>query len=672
LFHGISDTKGQRHEHEVQAMDIKNLIGKLKSELKLRHFDDTLAADTFRSIGGVYWKMMDTPSKVSYLRLQLKLVEDHPDADPHVGVMELPNGLTDDSFQQTVIGSSVQWVEQVSKFLSQAYLDAKWLNFPRSLLDDIEINKGHYTYEELIQSLAIYQNNVEVDGSRASRYNKDGTPKIVPISEEAKAISFAYYDQIAFGIEHIASLEPEEQHELIRQGVISSSNVGYPFFVSQSKENIFKLWRKFLNDFLHLNAFNDREFVTVEEIFSVVKFCINKKFHFPYALFYRTQVRKVRAVFGGHIVDKMIGALIHSAKEFGLTQDAVHKLNIHTTDEEYYYDHHGNLIGDKMTMLPGKGKLPYIAQLPWEILFKIIHDQLPPIGEELTSQEIRDKYDYNDLPEGDYLVNVVGEDFSKYDTTIIPEDLEWLRGHKKLGWLIGYILDDLINSDVWTGNLRVKDVYFKSGHPFTSNLGTDIHTQRQFAYAEQSDETHILTFTNLSDDSLEYTIGFDMIEFNKWLNDFGLQVKVEESFDYQRDRIGIFLKTLFGEVLKGGSLGILGEPQSKYLGICHSEREITPENVDRDVGVWNITGNIQVDMALSKLASLGPTGQSLIMVFLNLVKGTRFGRDLILAISEIDTSRVYKLYREDVAASLSDPAWLGNMPVLNLLVRESE
>jgi hypothetical protein len=599
------------------------------------------------------------------------MVEDHPDADPHVGVVKLANGLLDDSFQQTAIGSSVQWVEKVAKFLSDAYLDAKWVNFPRSLLDDIEKNKGHYTYEELVQSLSLYQNNPEVEGSRAARYDDEGKPLVLPLSKAGQEISFQYYDMIAYGIEKISSMSPEEQQEEIRSGVISSSNVGWPFFIQQSKDNIFKLWRKFVKDVLHINTFEDKEFVTVNEIFSIVKHCAKKKYHFPYLLFYRTQVNKVRAVFGGHILDKMIGALVHAAKQYGCTPEVAKQLNINVTDEEYFYDAHGNLIGDNIVSLPGRGKLPYIAQYSWEVLFKIIDDQLPPIGETLTSQEIKQKYNY-DLPEGEYVVDVIGEDFARYDTTIIAEDLEWLRKHKKLGWLIGYILDDLKFSEVWTGHLRVRDVYYKSGHPFTSNFGTDIHTQRQLGFEEAVEGVFILTFTNLSDDSVEFAIGFIMDKFNDWLSDYGLTVKVEESFSYQRDRIGIFLKTLFGEVLKGKISSIMGEPQSKYLGICHSEREITPENVDRDVGVWNITGDIQVDMTLSKLASLGPSGESLIMVFLNLVKGTRFGKNLILAISEIDTSRVYKLYREDVAASLSDPAWLGNMPVLNLLVREDE
>jgi hypothetical protein len=648
-------------------MDIRSFIGKLKDGLSKTKFDDSIANETYRTIGAQYWKMISTPSKLQYLRLQAKIMEDHPDADPHIGLEKLSNGTFDNSFQNTVIGSSTTWISRVSKYLSSAAKTCKWLNWPSALMNDIEINKGAYEYAKLLQSISLYQNNPDVDASRASRYDSNGEPKTVPLSQTAMKLSFSYYDLIAYGIEQLQKLDPEAQQEKIRQGIITSSNVGWPFFVQQSKDNVFKLWRKFLKDVLHINKFEDDEPVTVHEILSIVKYCAKKNFHFPYLAFYRTQVRKVRAVFGGHILDKLIGAIVHVAKEYGLTSEACEILGIKTHADEWDYDSAGQPISEYVTKIPTYGNLPFISQLPWEIQFKILQNELPPFDRKLSSDEIQRVYGQK-LPDGEYKVNVVGEDYSKFDTTIIIEDLDFLRKHKKLGWLLSYVLDDCQFSEVWTGSIRINDVIFKSGHPFTANFGTDVHLQRQFAYAESKDDVVILDVMNQSDDSAEVVINWDMEDHNKWLNEFGLSVKVEESFDYQRDKIGIYLKTLFGEVLDSEQLLIMGEPQSKYLGICHSEREITPENVDKEVGVWNITGEIQIDMCLSKLASLGPNGKPLIMEFLNLVKDTKFGSKVLMAIMNIDSSRVYKLYRIDVAASLSNPAWLGELEVRNLMV----
>jgi hypothetical protein len=653
-------------------MDIRNLIGKLKDGLSKNKFDDSLANESYAVLGGMYWKMLPTHGKMQFLRLQAKLQEDHPNADPHPGVVENDDGTLDNAFQNTIIGSSPRWVQRVStRYLNKAILEAKWLDWPATLINDIEVNKGAYTYAELLQSISLYQNNSDVDGSRASRYDNEGKPKTVPLSETAMKLSYAYYDLIAYGIECLQKLDPETQQEKIRQGIITASNAGWPFFSQQSKENVFKMWRKFLKDVLKMNFFQDKDPVTVHEVFSVVRYCAKKGYHFPYVAFYRTQVRKVRAVFGGHILDKMIGAIVHVAKEFGLSPEAVDKLGVKTTPDEYDFDSQGVQISEYVTKLPAYGKLPFISQLPWEIQFKILFDQLPEFDKLYTSGEIKEKYGY-EVPSGEYKINVVGEDYTKFDTTIIYEDLEFLSKHKKLGWLLGYILDDMRYSEVWTGSIRIRDVIFKSGHPFTANFGTDAHLQRQFAYAESNEDVHILDVMDQSDDSVEIVINWDMDDHDKWLNQYGLKVKVEESFDYQRDKVGIYLKTLFGRVMKGERNLIMGEPQSKYLGLAHSEREITPENVDREVGVWNITGEIQVDMVLSKFASFGPEGEPLIMEILELVKNTKFGMKLIMAIHHINPATQYKLYRVDVAASLSNPAWLGRMQVLNLMVREDK
>jgi hypothetical protein len=662
-----------RSQSEVQAMNIEELIGKNKDRLTRSGYDDSLAPGTFVSLGGQMWKRLRNSDKTQYLNLQDALTKDDTESDHRIGVVEAPDGQLDNSFQERLIGGVPQWIEKTAKYLTQAVKSAKFLDYPRTLVDDIEKSKSHYTYAELLQSLALYQNNEHVDKSRVSRYDKEGKAKVIPLSQTAKKLSYDYYDLMAYGIDIVSKMEPSKQHDILISGIVTSSNVGYPYFVQQSKDTFFKMWRRFLTEYLHLNMFKDVEFLTINEVISVTKYVHKNKLHFPYMLFYRTQTDKVRAVFGGHIVDKMLGALVHAGKTYGMTRENCERMKIATHNKDYDVDKNGELISENTKYFPTISDMPIIGQLPWEIMFKIIVDKLPP-REKVLSSFVKEKYKV-EVPEGEYIVDVIGEDFSRYDTTLIPEDLDFLRGHKKMGWLISFILDDMLYSEVWTGNLRVRDVYFKSGHPLTSELGTFAHLQRQFAYVEQYKKQfcQIIYACDLSDDSVWSIVtekGFDFEDFAKWLSQYGLKIKPDASFSYYSSGIGIFLRTLFGDVREGEDLCVMGEPMSKYLGLCHSERAITPENVDKEPGVWNITGDVQVDMGLSKLASLGPYGAPLVVETLELTKDTRFGQKCMLAIHGMKkANRRYKLYREDVAVGLSDPAWLADLAVLEQMVR---
>lgn len=652
-------------------MNITELIGKMLSRMNRAGFDDTLAGDTFRVLGAKYWKDLTSTAKFQYLSMYEKIMHDNPDADYHIGIVKRPDGTLDNSYQERLIGGVVRWIEKIGKYLSLEFKNAKSLNFPGDLVNNIEKSKSSYLYAKLLQSLALYQNNPDMDGSRRSRFNEDGTPKVVPYTQEAQSWCFQYYDLIAYGLEHLSGLEKKEQNDEIIAGVVSATNMGYPYFIQQSKDNIVKVWRKFQIDYLHITAFQDEEFITVNEVLDIVKSCKRKKLHFPYVLFYRTQIDKVRAVFGGHIVDKVLGAVWHAAKKFGLTRDACKQLNIPTHDEDYEYNENGELISKNIKCFPSRGGMPMMGQLPWEIMFKIIADKLPPFGEMMNEREIKDMYGY-DIPKGDYKVDVIGEDFSRYDTTIIPEDVDFLRKHKKLGWLISYILDDLLYSEVWTGSFRVKDVYYKSGHPLTSELGSMVHIMRMFAYAASCEDVHILYFTPLSDDSVGAVIGVDFKHMKEWYEEYGLKIKPEDSSSYQRDHFIMYLKTLVGKLLVGSEISVMGEPMSKYLGLCHSEREITDKNVDSLIGVYDMdTGNVEFDMALSKIASMGPEAKPLIMEKFEITKETRFGQEIMMAIHKLKPNREYKLYRDDVAVGLSDPAWLATLTVLEQLLRDN-
>jgi len=640
---------------------IKGLIGILKTRLSRNEYVNGMNKTFVRRLGGKYWKMLNGSGKMSYLFIQKQVIQDQPNSDNHLG---------DADFQHTVIGGVNAFVTAVSSFMSKTFNEEEVFEWPDKIVAEIQTSSSAFEYGKLIQDTAGYLPEIGNEATNGRRYDSNGKPKIMPICPVALSHFFGFLDQIWFGIEKLMSLDAKAQEEALIEGVVPNTNVGYPFFTKQTKDNFKTLWRKFQKLYLG-KEYAEGTYLTVSEVFDVLHEMIKRKYHFPYVLFYRTQIgkgtTKHRSVYGAHIVQKMLAALFAAAKKFAFSVPGNFLVDKHVT--KYIYS---------------VGGMPIVAQLNWDEMFQSILKRLPDFdGDKIRSMsanEIRSKFDVV-LPPGEYIVNAIGEDFPRFDTGMIYEDFVEIRNHPKLGWILSYILDDLRFSEVWTANLKIYGIFFKSGHPMTSEFGSYFHRKAQYnAAGNKRKITHqpvyILSATNLSDDSIMFVINLDPEDINSYLKEFGLEIKVKDSFNFMVHKIVEFLKVLVGYVLKDSTKTFIGDPTSRYVKIAHSEREIEqsledPEDYEADVrGIYRVTGDIEVDALISKLASFGNSASIIVYTILRIIKNTKLGRSVILAISHIDPSAAYELYRSDVPFGFN-PAWLGTLEVQALLFERS-
>lgn len=642
------------------ALNIKAFLGKMMRKLSSLSFKDSLNSNSVRSVGGKYWKNIPTGNKSAYLSSQQGIIEDDPKSDNHVG---------SDTFQATMIGGSVKFLNFLGQIMSERWLKSPLEDYPNGLNKDIEKTTSAYFYEELVKALALYQKNDEIPKSRTRRYDvttKDNgevvyKPKVIEWHPFVKKVAFAYYDEIWKGIQHLRSLPPEEQHILIRESIISHVNAGYPVFTQQTKDNFDKLfWQTLKVMKFPLPKVKDNEmYVTADLILDVVKFCINKKLYHPFMLWYRIQKSKHRAVFGAFYVLKMLGALTAAAKKFAFKED--HK------------DSFLDPIFEKRIF--GIGGIPCVAQMNWTQLFEALLARIPDVVDDQLQPMSPDKiYElFGARVPDDQMVDVIGEDVEKYDTSLLAEDLEELRKHKGMGWILGFLIDCMYLSEVWTAFSRVFDVIFKSGHPETSNFGSWPHLNLIYLTRDRLRKKYpdrvieVLAVSVLSDDDIIFVIGITPEDINETAQDLGINIKVDESYQFSRDHYVGFLKVDLGYSMKGVK-AYHGNPFSRYYGLCHSERKINDESPElNDLrGIYKVTGIITIDAIISKLASFGKYAKVQVLEILRIMKDTAEGRSVILAISQISPDVTYELYRDDVLLGF-EVNWLATLEVLSTL-----
>jgi hypothetical protein len=565
--------------------------------------------------------------------------------------------------------------------------------------------KSKYMYCRACENFQPTKFEIRKDGSivficRTPKCRGDFTfhnPNPVPEHPEATKMFFDWLDLLAEGIEEVKKLSPEKQVLSILRGMAPNTNSGWPFFQSQAKQLIPGMWdkfvfkyapktfkkhkkwfkRKFKYIFYHKNKLGKVRKRTktisaglqVNIILDVLRELISYAYYEVFAHFYRTQIsddRKVpkhRSVFGGGFMNKVLGGLLAAAKEYAETVLMAQKLGQYVPP---------NWVGDKF--IPTIGNLPFMAQLNWDDLFSMLKRAMPEVKLEedddgkthgtlvpMTNVEIYEIFGIK-LPAGEYLVDVTGEDFPGYDQGIIPEDINWMRRHPKLGWILSWILDCLEFGEVWVGGYRLRDIFYKSGHPLTSPIGSGFHWQiafnvRDFIKKIHNPDVILLGGSVLSDDSLFYWIGFQLKWMSEYLKQYGLRIKETDSFLYSRDFIVEFLKVLIGYVLRDKGIVVVGDPISRELGFLHSEKDVEEELYDNDLkGVYEITGDIEVDSGTSKAASYNVDGKDLVYVKLQSISDTPLGRKIIRAIDDMDPYRV-RPYRSDVVVSFP-PHWM--------------
>ena len=617
-------------------MEVRNLsfmratIGRLTSVSK--KYKSKFPEDAVTSIGGAYYKILDVGQKVRYAKLTQFVHKPDINSDHHLG---------DANFQSTVIGNLDQFLTTTRKTMSTYYHefdeDKKVFDFPNKIKQMINTSKSAYNPHVLVDSTISYLERV-----------KNRIKGIEPHPRVIKLVD-KYWTSIWAGIQVIKEEPIDVQQELILTGLAPNTNSGYPYWIKQTKKNFPRVFKDFLKQFFpvvlkrHRKTIDEGYSLTVDIILDAVKEAINLKYYPPFTLFYRTQggknfETKHRSVFGGDILMKALGSLWSVAK------------------------------GDDKAKIMADG-MPWIAWTNWTDLFTIIKDRIP-VEEEYSSDQLKEMWPSANIPDGMHQVEVYGEDFSGYDQTIIREDLEWITKHKHVGWIMRWILDTLSEAEVWFLGLRIKGIFFKSGHPFTSEFGSIIHRTFMENAADRMNGI-CLGGTVLSDDNLGWYLNFNEHEYLSYAKEVGMQIDKDRSFRFSRDKVVSFLKVLVGYATSSSAVSYIGDPQSRYYGLAHSEREMVGQFDDKEMKgdlrhIYRVTGDIQIDAFISKLGSFAETGAALVEQILGAVKDTLLGRKVIQAIIEMSIDGEYLPYRIDLFTSFS-PTWLAKLDVQKFL-----
>ena len=580
------------------------------------------------------YKQLTAGQIVRYAKLTSFVMKDDSSSDHHLG---------DANFQSVIIGNVDKFIAIAARIMSDNYVrddrEKKVFRFPDSLLEKIHTSKSAFNPNKLVENTLSY-----IERNKMRKRGVQAHPRVVKLVNK-------HWTSIWNGIQAINALPLDEQQELILTGLAPNTNSGYPFWQKQTKKNFPRMFGDFLNQFFgevysrHNSTISKGITLTVDIILDTVRAAITKKYYPPFTLFYRTQGgsnydTKHRSVFGADMLMKALGSLWATAKHIYLPTPHM------------------------------DGSVPWIAWMEWSEMFTMIKDQLPPDGELVNSAELKKRWPDANIPDGDHHVEIYGEDFSGYDQTIIREDLEWITKHKHVGWIMGWILDTLSYSEVWMLGLRIRGIFFKSGHPFTSEFGSIIHRTFMENAADAMGGV-CLGGTVLSDDNLGWYLNFDETKYLKYAKYVGMEIDKKRSFKYSRDRIVSFLKVLVGYVTQSQTITYIGDPQSRYYGLAHSEREMIGQFDDKEMKadvkhIYKVTGDIEIDAFISKLGSFAETGAVLVENILEAVKDTLLGQKVILAISEMSVDGEYLPYRIDLFTSFG-PKWLTKLDVQKFL-----
>lgn len=568
----------------VERMHLQNLYIKLKQNIP-----------NVKRTGGRHWAVVNAlRTKSRYYRVQDAVLKDKRDSDIAIG---------DEEFRNVMYGYMTKWIEMTTKSLNPKLLKSKTLEYPMKLIKWHKTSKSAFNVDGLYEVLPEYQN------ARKKR-------KPVVVTDRAKKIILAYLIALSDQVEIIRKKEPFEQEEIILANIQSGKNIGFPFYAKQDKKTFKGLLFKYL---AKIHAPFPEQYLTVDFIEKLTKYFNDNELYPPSVLFYRTQggaKTKIRCVFGGHIINKLIGALIHAAKS--------------------------------ETKSPRIGSLPAIMKEDWGVYF-------------------------------DNLIKVIstnkhlfwmGEDFTGFDEHIISSDLRWLE-NEEFGIMkifVVYVLNNLENGDVWTGFGAVPDTFFISGHPFTSDFGSFVHIILMFMYESVTPGVRVEHATVQSDDNITAWSGdFSMADYLKFLKNLGFTVSLGKTFSLQRDLVVSFLKIWVGYIFDDENITYIGDLTSRYYGLLHAERDI--EDEESDVGIWRVTGDIVTDQVLSKLASLGFNGLPYISAMLSdpVVKDTQVARKVIVAINVLKSGALpVRPSRNDVPVGLS-PKLLAEVDIAPIL-----
>jgi hypothetical protein len=429
---------------------------------------------------------------------------------------------------------------------------------------------------------------------------------------ETKIFYFKHLKIYERGIQLLLKLDEEEQIEFLKSGVVTGTSGGYDVWNKQAKNKFPETFAKFCERQL------GRRFEFT--VFGILDACeaFIKDLNFPpFTLFYRTQggtKKKVRAVFGGNVLAKAVGALMQACK---------------------------NIIKqvDGRVVVQRSGLTEWIAWADWDRMFDEI-------------LKFVDRYLYY-IDQGKNK-NVLGEDFTGWDKQLHWRDYLFLQDYKgKMAPIMAWIVGLIAYAEVWTGTYRVGWIFFKSGHPFTSEFGSIKHYDLTLRSAKHNG-FKVDGSIVLSDDNLMWVSGFDNEAHSKFLLSQGFTTNPAKDSDLAKNGSVEFLRVNVGRIHSESSSDFVGNIVSRYPGYAYLERE----GEKRQVYKVSKSDDLAVDQVISKMASIGKYGGYLVEEILDITKETPLGKRVIATLHEFITSeRSTEAYREDIVVGFK-PEWM--------------
>lgn len=655
--------------YKKQATDnfVKAQIGTLVKRVRRGGYINGIPKDKVKPLGrrNKYWEMLNLPQKQVYLKLMEYVTRDKTNTDYHIG---------DANFQATVIGGTDKHINLVYALCTKEYTTDTTLDFPDKLKKNINVSSSNVNYGELLKTAKTYMNVSDDDATRSRRY-VDEKPLLVPMSEEAAQRFDLIWDQWAIGWDEMSKLPAEEQENEIIAAMAKGTNTGFPFFIKGTDKNL----RRVFFDLCEFVKFkpkidmkggwskaDNRPYVTCDLILDLFFFLDDNELWLPYLLFYRIQREKHRVVCGAPMDGKYIAGLAKSWFERG-----------------YKYEMPGSNLDKRASKsLVGMGGIPLVAKLEWNELFNIITDRLPPTDCIMAVNDVKRMFNCEVPKEleiegkkGYTYVNVVCGDFSGFDTGQIPEEYERLTKHKRLGKFFKAVLNSLRHAEVWSGMNAFWDIFFKSGFFGTSDFGSFFHHVSTCGIVEKHFPKHkVLAHCCLSDDDMLWVMGptiFHAKELSEAYALYGHTIKATASHDWSLNPILSFLKVHIGRIFSKTLNVFMGDPQSRYYNLCHSERDVEKELTHEEAigylrDTWMITDDVELNRYLSKLSSGGVHYLPFVRLHFEQVSGTDLGDAGILAVSSMNPDEEYEQYRTDIISSFS-PSCLAQLSVDDLI-----
>lgn len=450
--------------------------------------------------------------------------------------------------------------------------------------------------------------------------------------------------------------------DFLMRGIKKGVNQGYP--------TVDKQGASFPEDF----SIICKELLDIDVTFSIygilyaVSVAYSKGLYFPYIGFYRTQGGvgddgseryKHRNVFGGSWLNKAYGAIVFVLKHYGglileYLSQPFEIVNTHQTPSEALVRRPtGEVLIKRKLRLPIYNNVPIIMWESWDTLFQDILSQVKDTMENMLGKEQLTIDTYYQLSNdkrkeiSQKYANIIGEDFTGYDTSISNENLRWMKDllHVDNLWDLTYMytLNSLEQGEVWYGIWRFENIYFKSGHPFTSEFGSWIHFNHALCFEKYckenfGHEVKLEWIRVLSDDSLiKWSEGFVFSEYQEYSQAVGLKIKDSHS-DLLLDGFVEALKVLVGlignindKVDRTLAYIFCGNPHSRLHGLAQMERGLNDHG-------YEISGDDEIDALISKLASLGSAAQPVMVQVLSWVVDDReFGNAIIRTVLNIKT-----------------------------------